>query len=142
MTHQAKLNSIFTQTDLSRVPALSLQWDSLHLIPSPQSCLASPWPSYAQFEHPWQQTMAFKSTRGYALAGYWADLVMEGKPLSQGETWGQGRRRGLVRRVQADCISLSTFPVQGIYIPYVNISVCICVYLWVCIFRFGERMRV
>lgn len=61
--------------------------------------------------------MAFKSTRGYALAGYWADLVMEGKPLSQGETWGQGWCRGTVRRVQPDCISLSTFPVQGIYYP-------------------------
>lgn len=35
MAHQVKLSSIFTQTDLSSVPALTFQWDSLHLIPSP-----------------------------------------------------------------------------------------------------------
>lgn len=43
-----------------------------------------------------------------------------------------------MRRVGPDCISLSTVPAEGFTIPYVNISVCIslCVYLWVSIFLF------
>lgn len=133
----AKLSSLFlwtsiAETDRSRTPALTFRWDLSTPDPlSPTSARCHLGQAMPSLSIPGVRPWPSRALGDMLLPGSWADWVMEGEPPEKsvaradaGASWGESFR-GASHRLRS---LHGEFP-----IPYVNISVCMCVYSWVCI---------